>query len=124
MSHSKKIRFDLKWAQTLDGQLSDDFHVSKWISSKEERVETHRLRRDYDAVLVGATTFIKDLCKLTVRDCETEAHEKQPCGLFSTTRPSRRALAVWQCVFAKSLRGNCKQQRTPHASSGSFGKKL
>lgn len=82
----KKIIFDLKWAQTLDGQLSDDTHTSQWISSSEERVETHRLRRNYDAVLVGASTFIKDLCRLTVRDFPIPESEVQPLRIVLDPR--------------------------------------
>lgn len=60
----------LKWAQTLDGQLADDSDQSQWISGVEERRYTHRLRSVHQAVLVGAQTFLKDLCQLTVRDIE------------------------------------------------------
>ncbi len=58
----------LKWAQTLDGQLADDSDQSQWISGPEERKYTHELRSNHQAVLVGAQTFLKDLCQLTVRD--------------------------------------------------------
>ena len=58
----------LKWAQTLDGQLADDSDQSQWISCIEERRYTHQLRSTHQAVLVGAQTFLKDLCQLTVRD--------------------------------------------------------
>ena len=60
----------LKWAQTLDGQLADDNDQSQWISGREERRYTHQLRSTHQAVLVGAQTFLKDLCQLTVRDIE------------------------------------------------------
>jgi len=60
----------LKWAQTLDGQLADDSDQSQWISGAEERRYTHRLRSNHQAVLVGAQTFLKDRCQLTVRDID------------------------------------------------------
>lgn len=60
----------LKWAQTLDGQLADDTDQSQWISGIEERRYTHLLRSTHQAVLVGAQTFLKDLCQLTVRDID------------------------------------------------------
>lgn len=60
----------LKWAQTLDGQLADDSDQSQWISGIEERRYTHLLRSTHQAVLVGAQTFLKDLCQLTVRDID------------------------------------------------------
>ncbi|MBX9766459.1 MAG: RibD family protein [Bdellovibrionales bacterium] len=59
--------FDLKWAQTMDGQLCDDSGKSQWISSTEERILTHQMRAQYDVVLVGAGTYLVDLCQLTVR---------------------------------------------------------
>ncbi|MBL7543655.1 MAG: RibD family protein [Bdellovibrionaceae bacterium] len=58
----------LKWAQTLDGQLADDNNQSQWISGLEERRYTHQLRSNHQAILVGAQTFLKDQCQLTVRD--------------------------------------------------------
>jgi diaminohydroxyphosphoribosylaminopyrimidine deaminase/5-amino-6-(5-phosphoribosylamino)uracil reductase len=60
----------LKWAQTLDGQLADDNDQSQWISGVEERRYTHLLRSRHQAILVGAQTFLKDRCQLTVRDVE------------------------------------------------------
>lgn len=57
----------LKWAQTLDGQLADDEGKSKWISGAEELNYTHELRAQFDGVLVGASTFLADFSKLTVR---------------------------------------------------------
>lgn len=62
----------LKWAQTLDGQLADDSDQSQWISGAEERRYTHLLRSTHQAILVGAQTFLKDLCQLTVRDIDYE----------------------------------------------------
>jgi riboflavin-specific deaminase-like protein len=57
----------LKWAQSLDGQLADNDDCSQWISGPEERQYTHWLRSVHEAVLVGAQTFLKDRCQLTVR---------------------------------------------------------
>lgn len=61
------MRIDLKWAQTIDGQLCDDSGSSQWISSDPELAHTHYLRSQYQGVLVGATTFLKDRAQLTVR---------------------------------------------------------
>ena len=57
----------IKIAQTLDGYIADALGKSKWITSKEARKEAHRLRSEYDAVLIGATTVINDDPELTVR---------------------------------------------------------
>lgn len=57
----------IKIAQTLDGRIADSVGRSKWITSKESRREAHRIRSEYDAILVGANTVLKDNPELTVR---------------------------------------------------------
>ena len=60
----------LKAAQTLDGKIADKSGDSKWISSLDSRKYVHKLRANYDAVLVGYGTVLKDDPKLTVRLAE------------------------------------------------------
>ncbi|MBI5020984.1 MAG: bifunctional diaminohydroxyphosphoribosylaminopyrimidine deaminase/5-amino-6-(5-phosphoribosylamino)uracil reductase RibD [Ignavibacteriales bacterium] len=55
----------LKIAQTLDGKIADTNYCSRWISNKTSRDLVHKLRSHYDAILVGATTVIKDNPELT-----------------------------------------------------------
>jgi diaminohydroxyphosphoribosylaminopyrimidine deaminase / 5-amino-6-(5-phosphoribosylamino)uracil reductase len=57
----------VKLAQTLDGRIADTHGNSQWISSNDARKEVHRLRSEYDAVMVGANTVFKDDPALTVR---------------------------------------------------------
>jgi diaminohydroxyphosphoribosylaminopyrimidine deaminase/5-amino-6-(5-phosphoribosylamino)uracil reductase len=57
----------IKLAQTLDGRIADIAGKSKWITSEQARKEVHRLRSEYDAVMVGANTVLKDDPELTVR---------------------------------------------------------
>jgi diaminohydroxyphosphoribosylaminopyrimidine deaminase / 5-amino-6-(5-phosphoribosylamino)uracil reductase len=57
----------LKVAQTLDGRIAGRGGTSRWIMSKQALVEVHRLRSQYDAVLVGANTVRIDNPRLTVR---------------------------------------------------------
>ncbi len=64
----KRVPFvGLKIAQTIDGRVADFSGRSRWITSKEARVEAHRLRSQYDAILVGANTILLDNPQLTVR---------------------------------------------------------
>jgi diaminohydroxyphosphoribosylaminopyrimidine deaminase/5-amino-6-(5-phosphoribosylamino)uracil reductase len=74
----------LKWAQSVDGQLADDDDCSQWISGAQERKYTHFLRSAHDAVLVGAQTFLKDQCKLTVR--EAPCPHEQPSRIIADPR--------------------------------------
>ncbi|WP_296112021.1 bifunctional diaminohydroxyphosphoribosylaminopyrimidine deaminase/5-amino-6-(5-phosphoribosylamino)uracil reductase RibD [uncultured Anaerococcus sp.] len=57
----------LKYAMSLDGKIATKDHDSKWISGKESRNFVHKLRNDYDAILVGKNTLIKDRARLNCR---------------------------------------------------------
>jgi len=57
----------LKVAQTSDGFIAKKDGTSKWISTKESRTIVHKLRSQYDAVVVGRGTAALDNPKLTVR---------------------------------------------------------
>src|SRR4030095_8977190 len=57
----------LKAAQTLDGKIAHENYKSKWISSIESRERVHKMRSEYDAVLVGRRTVKYDDPDLTVR---------------------------------------------------------
>jgi diaminohydroxyphosphoribosylaminopyrimidine deaminase/5-amino-6-(5-phosphoribosylamino)uracil reductase len=49
-----------KSAQTLDGKIAPASGGSKWITSKKTRAFSRRLRNDFDAILVGINTVLKD----------------------------------------------------------------
>jgi len=57
----------VKLAQTLDGRIADGKGNSKWISGKRARKAVHCLRREKDAVMVGAKTLLNDDPMLTAR---------------------------------------------------------
>ena len=57
----------LKMAQTLDGRVAAPDGSSRWISDEAARRLVHRLRSQYDAVLIGSGTAIADDPELTVR---------------------------------------------------------
>lgn len=57
----------MKAAMTLDGQLAAADGTSQWISTQEARRDSHGLRAEVDAVMVGAGTVRADDPRLTVR---------------------------------------------------------
>jgi diaminohydroxyphosphoribosylaminopyrimidine deaminase/5-amino-6-(5-phosphoribosylamino)uracil reductase len=50
----------LKCAQSLDGKIATATGSSKWITSAKTRAFSHRLRDQFDAILVGINTVVKD----------------------------------------------------------------
>lgn len=57
-----------KAAVSLDGRIAAADGSSKWISSSEARRDSHKLRAESQAILVGARTALLDHPSLTVRD--------------------------------------------------------
>jgi diaminohydroxyphosphoribosylaminopyrimidine deaminase/5-amino-6-(5-phosphoribosylamino)uracil reductase len=56
-----------KCATTLDGRIAAKTGDSRWISSEQARLLSHRLRAKADAVIVGLNTFVRDNPSLAVR---------------------------------------------------------
>ncbi len=50
----------IKSAQTLDGKIATRSGESKWITSQATRQKAYRIRDQYDAILVGVNTVLKD----------------------------------------------------------------
>ena len=57
----------LKIAQSIDGKIALNNYQSKYITSTASRRAVHKLRTEYDAVLIGANTAIYDNPKLDSR---------------------------------------------------------
>jgi len=57
----------LKFASTLDGQIATKTGHAKWISCEKTLDYTHKLRAEYDAILIGSGTLISDNPSLTTR---------------------------------------------------------
>ena len=56
----KEPYYALKVAQTIDGKIADPDGSSKYITNLESRKYVHKLRSEYDAVLIGINTLIND----------------------------------------------------------------
>ena len=57
----------LKWAMSLDGRLGLKNGESKWISTVKSRSLVHKLRSEFDAIIIGGNTLRKDNPLLTTR---------------------------------------------------------
>ncbi len=58
---TKHIPFvTVKVAQSLDGKIATRSGDSKWITSDESRGYAHRIRSQFDAIMVGVNTVRKD----------------------------------------------------------------
>lgn len=78
----KRPHITLKQATSLDGKIATSNGQSKWITSKEARVEVHKDRKLHDCILVGVNTVIKDNPKLTVR---LSGNHRQPIRVVLDT---------------------------------------
>jgi diaminohydroxyphosphoribosylaminopyrimidine deaminase/5-amino-6-(5-phosphoribosylamino)uracil reductase len=68
----------MKAGLTLDGNVAAVDGSSQWITSKEARLDVHRLRADVDAVMVGANTLRVDNPLLNVRLDGFDGHQPHP----------------------------------------------
>ena len=57
----------LKWAMSLDGRVGLKNGQSKWITTEKSRSLVHKLRSDFDAIIIGGNTLRKDNPILTTR---------------------------------------------------------
>lgn len=65
---TKKIPFIVaKAALSLDGKIATKKFSSQWISSSKTREYVHLLRGEFDALMIGINTLIKDDPQLTIR---------------------------------------------------------
>jgi len=92
----------LKWAMSLDGKTITHDKDSRQISCPETQNHAHHLRRQVDAILVGANTVLKDNPMLTARLDESTASDKQPLRIVLS---GKNKLPLKSKVFDKQLPG-------------------
>ena len=76
-----------KWAMSLDGKTMTHPSDSRQISNLESQKSSHTLRREVDAILIGAQTAIQDDPRLTVRyPSVNEASVDQPLRIVLSSQ--------------------------------------
>ena len=56
----------VKVGQSLDGRIATRTGDSKWITSDKSRAYAHKIRKDYDAIMIGVNTVLRDNPSLNV----------------------------------------------------------
>ena len=90
----------LKWAMSIDGRIALKNGESKWITSSTSRSEVHKLRAEFDAIIIGGNTLRKDDPLLTTR-----GHKKvEPLRVvFTRTLDLPKEAKLWDTEFSNTL---------------------
>lgn len=112
----KWIKTELPWitlkqAQTLDGKIALSNNESKWITCPDSRREVHKLRNEYDAVLVGANTVMIDNPELTVREIENSRNPiRVILDVHLVTKPKSKVYSDSAQVMLITKQGHGKEK--------------
>ena len=90
----------LKWAMSIDGRLGLKNGESKWISNEKSRLSVHKIRANFDAIIIGGNTLRRDNPLLTTRGIK----EQEPLRVVFTRSlnlPSKSKL--WDTSLANTL---------------------
>lgn len=93
----------MKAAMTADGKIGDVHGGSKWITGEAARAESHRMRSETDAIVVGVTTVLRDDPALTVRLAQPWPREPYRVVLDSDARTPPEAQVLRSGSPARSL---------------------
>lgn len=101
-----------KWAMTLDGKIATRTGDSRWISCEKSRAWLHRLRDEYQAILIGANTALRDdpgmrgRARLPIRIIlDSYARVPLDAKVVRTARGHRTIIAVSANAPAEKIRG-------------------
>ena len=90
----------LKWAMSIDGRLGLKNGESKWITTAKSRSFVHKLRADFDAIIIGGNTLRKDDPLLTTRGLK----EIEPLRVvFTRTLDLPDKAKLWDTQLSNTL---------------------
>jgi len=90
----------LKWAMSIDGRLALKNGKSKWITNENSRSFVHKLRSEFDAIIIGGNTLRKDNPLLTTRGFK----EKEPLRVvFTRTLNLPEESRLWDTECSNTL---------------------
>ncbi len=90
----------LKWAMSIDGRIGLKNGESKWITNEKSRALVHKLRADFDAIIVGGNTLRKDNPILTTRGLK----KIEPLRVvFTRTLDLPSKAKLWDTEFSNTL---------------------
>ena len=90
----------LKWAMSLDGRLGLKNGESKWITNEISRSSVHKLRANFDAIIIGGNTLRQDNPLLTTRGLKSQ----EPLRVvFTRTLNLPIQANLWNTTLSKTL---------------------
>ena len=90
----------LKWAMSIDGRLGLKNGESKWITNEISRSSVHKLRANFDAIVIGGNTLRKDNPLLTTRGLK----KKEPLRVvFTRTLDLPTHINLWNTTCSNTL---------------------
>ncbi len=120
-STKKRPLVHLKLALSADGRIAPASGPARWLTGLPARRFGHRLRRRYDAVLVGIGTVLKDDPGLDVRFGKTPASQPLPVILDSQARLPLSSKLVRQKPSGRDTVLICLEN-APHRRTGALSR--